>query len=110
MWIPKEIATAADKLKQGGRVRRVTVRQLLRMFKAERRGMNKVQEIRTTLDYLGLQTYPDFESAWIDSLIRIRLKPEADGGPPLAAMAEEAQDLEVELEDQDEHAQPATEA
>jgi hypothetical protein len=70
MWIPKEMSVTVDKLKKGGWVRRIAVRQLPRMFKAERRGLNKVQEIRATLDYLGLQTVPDFESAWIDSLIR----------------------------------------
>lgn len=108
MWIPREMSITADKLKQGGWVRRITVRQLLRMFKAERRGMNKVQEIRATLDYLGLQTYPDFESAWIDSLIRIRLKPESEGGPPLVAMAEEEHEIEVEAEDDEaEEAEPA---
>ena len=74
MWIPKEIGKMATYLKEGRRIRRVTVRQLLRMFKAERRGMNKVQDIRNTLDALGLETDPDFESAWIDSRIRIRLK------------------------------------
>jgi predicted transcriptional regulator len=97
MWIPKEIAKTADKLKQGGWVRRITVRQLLHIFKAERRGMNKVQEIRTTLDHLGLQTYPDFESAWIDSLIRIRLKPEGDGSLSLVTIPEEEHDLEIDV-------------
>jgi CBS domain-containing protein len=74
MWIPKEIGRTAERLKEGRWVKRITVRQLLRMFKAERRGLTKVQDIRTTLDSLGLETDPDFESAWIDSLIRLRLK------------------------------------
>jgi len=74
MWIPKEIGKMAAYLKEGRRIRRITVRQLLRMFKAERRGLNKVQDIKTTLDALGLETEPDFESAWIDSRVRIRLK------------------------------------
>jgi predicted transcriptional regulator len=74
MGIPKEIASAAARLKEGRWIKRITVRQLLKMFKAERRGMNKVQDIRTTLDEAGLETDPDFESAWIDSLIRLRLK------------------------------------
>jgi CBS domain-containing protein len=44
------------------------------MFKAERRGLNKVHDIRTALESSGLETEPDFESAWIDSPVRIRLK------------------------------------
>jgi CBS domain-containing protein len=74
MWIPKEIGRVATRLKEGHRVNRITVRELLRMFKAERRGLNKIHDIRTALDSLGLVTDPDFESAWIDALIRLRLK------------------------------------
>src|ERR1035438_9902902 len=74
MWIPKEIGRMAARLAEGHRVNRLTVRELLRMFKAERRGLNKVQEIRTALGSLGLVTEPDFESVWIDGKIRICLK------------------------------------
>src|SRR5208282_3187701 len=74
MWIPKEIGRMATRLKEGHRVNRITVRELLRMFKAERRGLNKVHDIRTALDSLGLVTDPDFESVWIDGKIRILLK------------------------------------
>jgi CBS domain-containing protein len=72
----------ATHLKEGRRVNRITVRELLHMFKTERRGPNKVQDIRTALDSLGLVTDPDFESAWVDALIRIRLKNGA-GIPPV---------------------------
>jgi CBS domain-containing protein len=74
MWIPKRIDHIASHLKDGRRVRRVSVRELLGFFGAERRGLTKVQDIRAALDSLGLETDPDFESAWIDSLVRIRLK------------------------------------
>lgn len=74
MWIPKELGWMATRLKEGHRVNRITVRYLLRMFKAERRGLNKVQDIRAALESLGLQTEPDFESEWIDGRIRICLK------------------------------------
>jgi CBS domain-containing protein len=74
MWIPKEIGRMAARLNEGHRVNRITVRELLRMFKAERRGLNKVHDIRTALDSLGLVTDPDFESVWIDGKIRILLK------------------------------------
>jgi len=74
MWIPKEIGRIATRLKEGHRVNRITVRDLLRMFRAERRGLNKIHDIRMALDSLDLATDPDFESAWIDAQIRIRLK------------------------------------
>lgn len=74
MWIPKELGWIATRLNDGHRVNRITVRDLLRMFKAERRGLNKVQDIRAALESLGLQTEPDFESEWIDGRIRICLK------------------------------------
>ena len=54
MWIPKEIGRMATRLKEGHRVNRITVRELLRMFRAERRGLNKVHDIRAALDSLGL--------------------------------------------------------
>lgn len=74
MWIPKEVHRMARRLREGHRVNRITVRNLLEVFGVERRGLNKVHDIRSALNSLGLETVPDFESAWIDSLIRIRLK------------------------------------
>src|ERR1700746_138990 len=74
MWIPKEIDSIATRLQSGQRVKRITVRRLLELFDAERRGAQKVQEIKNVLNGLNLETYPDFEHAWIDSTIRIRLK------------------------------------
>jgi predicted transcriptional regulator len=93
MWIPREIDRIATRLRQGYRVNRITVRELLRMFKAERRGLNKVQDIRAALDSLGLATDPDFESVWIDGKIRIQLTI-LGGEPHLAApsVSEEASD------------------
>src|ERR1017187_1291705 len=79
MWIPKEIDRLSTRLKDGRRINRITVRDLLRMFKAERRGLNKVHDIRAALDSLGLVTDPDFESVWIDGRIRICLKDTAEG-------------------------------
>jgi CBS domain-containing protein len=97
MWIPREIGRMATRLKEGHRVNRITVRELLRMFKAERRGLNKVHDIRTALDSLGLATDPDFESQWIDGKIRICLK---DGGALVTAPhMEEAEIEEDELDD-----------
>jgi len=78
MDIPSKIQYAADRLKDGRRINRLTVRDFLRHFGAERRGTAKVQAIRSVLDHLGLQTDPDFETVWIDGLILLKLK----GTPP----------------------------
>jgi len=110
MWIPKELGWMAKRLQDGHRVNRITVRDLLRMFKAERRGLNKVQDIRMALQSLGLQTVPDFESEWIDGPIRVCLKdsegihetgsvisveiPTAAGGSLGAVAPEDIEDVE----------------
>jgi len=65
MWIPEEIDRMATRLKEGRRIKRITVRELLRIFKAERRGLTKVHDIRAALDSLGLETEPDFVPAWV---------------------------------------------
>lgn len=90
----------ATRLKEGHRVNRITVRELLRMFKAERRGLNKVHDIRGALDSLGLVTDPDFESQWIDGKVRIRLK----GGDALATTPPAAGAVEIEEDELDETA------
>jgi CBS domain-containing protein len=97
MWIPKEIGRIATRLKEGHRVNRITVRELLRMFRAERRGLNKVHDIRSALDSLGLVTDPDFESVWIDGKIRMRLK-DGSNVVPTAALAGPAETVEEEDE------------
>jgi hypothetical protein len=81
MWIPREIDALASRLQNGQRVKRITVRRLLILFDAERRGVQKVQEIRNALNSLNLETYPDFEHAWIDSTIMMqkRSSPLAEG-------------------------------
>lgn len=108
-WIPKKLVHIASQLKAGRRVRRITVRSLLAMFNAERRGLHKLEEIRAALDSLGLKTAPDFESIWIDAHIRFRLKghddlatqdgESTDGTEPAAdddSVATEEEELEAE--------------
>jgi CBS domain-containing protein len=78
------IQYAAERLKEGHRVNRITVRDFLRHFGAERRGAIKIEEIRGILDTLDLQTEPNFETAWIDEPIWLRLKgnvPPGDSAP-----------------------------
>lgn len=81
MEIPAKIAYAAERLRKGHRVNRLTVRDFLRHFGAERRGAVKIQAIRHILNLLDLATDPDFETAWIDSPMWLHLK---DGVPVTA--------------------------
>src|ERR1019366_3276464 len=104
MWIPKEIGRMATRLKEGHRVNRITVRELLRMFRAERRGLNKVHDIRVALDSLGLVTDPDFESVWIDGKLRISLK-DANN---VVTVAVPAGGTEIAEEDEPDEDQSAT--
>ena len=71
MYIPKQLSKISKRINSGHRVNKIRVRDLLRMFGAERRGQNKVQEIRDALVTLNLETCPDFESIWIDGFIKI---------------------------------------
>jgi CBS domain-containing protein len=110
MWIPKEIGRMATRLKEGHRVNRITVRELLRMFRAERRGLNKVHDIRVALDSLGLVTDPDFESVWIDGKLRISLKDASNvvtaavpaGGAETVEQDELDEDQSLSTEEQEE--------
>lgn len=74
MEVPAKIQYAAQRLKKGHRVNRITVRDFLGHFGAERRGSVKLEGIRRILDSLDLETDPDFETAWIDEPIWLRLK------------------------------------
>ncbi len=88
MDIPAKINFAAQRLKEGHRINRLTVRDFLRLFGAERRGAVKVQAIRNVLDSLDLETYPDFETGWIDGPLRLRLKEGVDTVKPSLETAE----------------------
>ena len=81
MDIPERIVVAAARLKEGRRSNRITVRDFLRHFGAERRGSAKVQGIRAILNSLELETEPDFETAWIDGPIWLRLKQGVEAKP-----------------------------
>ena len=51
------------------------MRTILSWFDAQRRGVWVVATIRGALDNAGLATEPDFESAYIDSIVTFRKKP-----------------------------------
>lgn len=78
MDIQQAAAYWEDRLKEGKPIYRLRVRRLLELAGSERRGYVIVQKIRKVLDSHGLVTVPDFELAWIDSLVRVRLASDAD--------------------------------
>lgn len=68
-----QLAKVADDLSHGRIVPEVTTREFLSWFHAQRRGYWVVRSIRSELKKAGLQTAPDFESAYIDAPIEFRL-------------------------------------
>jgi len=69
----EHVSEASLQLRKGQQVPPLIARDFLRWFGAQRRGYWVVQNIRRELEEAGLETDPDFESAYIDSEIRIRL-------------------------------------
>ena len=88
-------------------INRIRVRRLLALAGAERRGWAIMRRIAKALDDQGLQTDPDFRSAWIDGLISIKLKvdPNAEDisaehvATPNSDMAEGEKELDPFSED-----------
>lgn len=79
MDIGQAAAYWESRLKEGKPIYRVRVRRLLELAGSERRGYVIVQKIRKVLETHSLVTIPDFELAWINSLVRIRLASDCDG-------------------------------
>jgi hypothetical protein len=65
-----QLKSVSVALSKGNATPSVTVREFLSWFGAERRGYWIVASIRDRLNEYGLQTQPDFESAFIDSPIQ----------------------------------------
>lgn len=72
--LDRRLASIADKLHNGEVVQPITVRTLLAWNGASRRGYWVVYFINQALAKAGLQTNPDFESAYIDAYIRFEIK------------------------------------
>jgi predicted transcriptional regulator len=91
---PKErLEQIASDIKGGKPVAPVTVRSFLAWFGAQRRGYYIVHNIRGALRKAGLITRPDFESAYIDSLINFALIPPP--GPKKAASAAQNEQVDA---------------
>jgi CBS domain-containing protein len=71
----EKLREIAARLKEDNDVPPITVRTLLSWASSQRRGYWVVEWIRRCLREAGLTTDPDFESAYIDSLIRFVLAP-----------------------------------
>lgn len=67
---PQQIKLRAENLMKGRKVNKMTVRNFLGYFGAERRGAVRVEAIQKILDSLGLDTEPNFQSAWMTGTFR----------------------------------------
>jgi len=73
--VPKRIVEVAQRLKDGQSPRNYKVRAVLKWFGSERRGVNVLSNIKTTLANLGLEAQPTFDDAGLDDTIRFLLSP-----------------------------------
>lgn len=71
--VNERLEVIARQLRNDEKPESVTVRTLLSWFGAQRRGYLVVADIRRGLAEHGLETVPDFEFAYIDSLISFQL-------------------------------------
>ena len=69
-----KLAEIKNNLGNGSQSESVSVRSFLEWFGARRRGVGVVAHIRRALEKYSLETEPDFESAYIDSIIVVQLK------------------------------------
>jgi CBS domain len=100
MDVPSGIRRIAKRLNHGHRVYRITVRNFLGHFGAERRGAVKVEEIEKILNSLGLETEPNFRNAWIDEPIRLCLKGNISPVDGMLPSTDTPDDLEDEESDE----------
>ncbi len=70
---PEKLKELAQQIRTTGRSRQVKVRTLLSWFGAQRRGIKVVREVRSALRRTKLVAEPDFEQAYIDGKISLRV-------------------------------------
>ncbi len=78
----------AQQLREGTPPPSLTVREFLSWFGAQRRGYWIVTSIREALERAGLQTEPDFESAYIDAPVTLTLAEQKPAGTAVPAKGE----------------------
>jgi hypothetical protein len=71
--IPSQLYDITERLGRNERLRRRTVETLLKWFGAGRRGSAVVANLRAALDFVGLETDPDFTEGSVDDFITFRL-------------------------------------
>ena len=76
MSLDRAIKYWKQRLSDGKPIYRVRVRRILELDGAERRGIAIMRRISEKFESNGLKTIPDFQSAWIDALVNIRLADE----------------------------------
>lgn len=82
--IPSQLQQAADQIYQNGKPKMVRVKDLLSWFEAQRRGVLVVREIRAALKRARLMTVPDFEVAYIDQRIKLKVVEQVDKKAPVS--------------------------
>lgn len=80
MIVSDRLTGVAQNIREGKPVPSLTVREFLSWFEAQRRSSVTVYRIRRELSEAKLRTEPDFESAYIDSFIELKLEPEPSYG------------------------------
>jgi CBS domain-containing protein len=83
---PNKLTSVSEAVERGESPQE-TVRTILSWFNAQRRGVWVVSMIRAALEDAELTTEPDFESAYIDSIVSFRKRPIVGVGAALAAPA-----------------------
>lgn len=77
--IPEKLKAVKAKIGNGEKVEPISVRTFLSWYwGSQRRGWWIVKVIRESLAEAGLETFPDFSSAYIDSLIEFRKTPKTE--------------------------------
>lgn len=95
--MPRELDAVSDALKDGRTVEPVTVRVFLSWFDAQRRGIHVVRDIREQMERAEIETYPDFEPAWIETPISFRLRQTIDAGGSAEKSAHDGHDAQTTL-------------
>lgn len=80
--LPPQLQEIAEQVHQTGKPKTVRVRELLSWYGAQRRGVWVIRLVRAGLKRAGLVTVPDFEVAYIDQRIKLKVAPIPNTDPP----------------------------
>lgn len=97
MPLPPQLVAISEQVKAGEPPRSASIRMLLSMFNAQRRGYTIVQDIRNALRQLDLTTVPDFESVHIGARVRFVASAVPEEAPENTGIALDEKLLSTEL-------------